>query len=444
MMAREADDPPEIIELMRWCSARIEGREARRSRAPALFAAFGEIVRRASPTISVSGTAGKGTMCALLESVLTASGHVVGLFTKPHLVSFAERIRVAGRAVSDDVLCRHVRLALPLLEEFVRRHGQAFRPSLFEALIVVAHSVFQERGATARVFEAAIGGSNDAVSFLPADLGVITSVGLDHQDQLGHSLQEIAKDKAGIVEPGGTLVIGAGIDGPARRAALAEAASRNVRCVEADADAIEVVSSGMNGQTLRFREGGTSRTVFLPFAGPCQKLNFATLRSVVRIMHERGHVGSMDALSAVEHARLPGRFEFIRGSPSWLLDVAHNVLSVAALAGNVASFLGGREIAVVFGATEPHDHRGMAGILCSLGARVGVVEGFPRAIPAALLAVGRPRSLGTFLTPSEAIDFLIRDPAHAATTVVVTGSLLLVGRWRQELARRGLLPEEGD
>ena len=435
-------DPPIITELMEWCSLRTRGREARRRRVPVLFEAFRDVLSDDIPIITVTGTSGKGTTCALLEAVLTTGGHVPGVFTKPHLVAFRERISVAGRWVSNAELSEHTGLIFSRLRRFTQKHGPAFHPALFEALLLVAASIFRDRGVTIAVYEAAIGGSNDATSFLPSRFSVITSVDLDHQDELGVSIEEIARDKAGIASSGGVLVLGAGLSDLARSVVRTASAGRGVRCIEADGNALEVLSSDARGQTLRFSHAGASYRVFLPFPGPYQALNCATVWTLTQALHEAHYLGSLDAISGVERAHVPGRFELIRGSPSWLLDVAHNTASVEALISTASRYFSRDRLVAILGATEAHDYRNIVKLMCSWGIRIGFCQGFNRAIAVDRLAAevsDRTQLLGLFATPAEAVGHLANATIYGGITVIVTGSLFLVGQWRHELQQRGLL-----
>ena len=436
-------DPPIVLELMEWCAKRKEGREARRFRVPMLIHEFKDILGDKIPIITVTGTSGKGTTCALLEAVLVASGHTPGVVTKPHLFSFRERISVAGHWVSNAEFAEHTELIFSRLREFVRKHGAEFHPALFEALLLVAASIFRQRGVSIAVFEAGIGGSNDATSFLPARLSVITSVNLDHQIELGSTIEEIARDKAGIAATGGVLVLGAGLSERARSVVISESASRGIRCVQADGNTIEVLSRRVEGQSIRFAHASVDYTVFLPCPGPHQVATFATVWTVTKLLHEFRDINSLEAIYGVERTRIPGRFEFIEGSPSWLLDVAHNPASIEALISTASLYFLKDRIVAVLGATESHDYRTFVKLICLSGIRPGFCEGFARAVSVHKLSaevVNRVEPLGLFHTPAEAIDYFVNAQVYHEKVVMVTGSLLLVGQWRHELAQRGMLP----
>jgi folylpolyglutamate synthase/dihydrofolate synthase len=433
-------DPPIMDELTRWCLQRIAGRDARHARMPWLLTYFADLFPRQMPMITVAGTAGKGTMCVLLEAILTADRRTTGVFTKPHLHSYRERIRVGGQCVSTAELADHVELIFSRLRGLVQRHGDGYRPSLFEALLFVAASIFRQRGVDMAVFEAGVGGANDATSFVPARASVVTSVALDHETELGNTIEAIARDKAGIAPEGGVLVLGAGLAAGPRSVIQSACAVRRVRCVQAGDDMIEVVSSSLKGQQVRV----AGRKVVLPLVGVHQARNLATAWTLMQVLHELGLVANLDAIRGVEHAQLPGRFEFVPGSPSWLLDVAHNPAALEALWSTITEFFSREQVLVILGATEPHDYRSFAKIVSSWQVPIGLCEGFPKAIPTEALAQEFPadrQPFGLFRTPAEAIGFLAQDKAHARMTVLVTGSLFLVGQWRHELAERGLLAD---
>jgi folylpolyglutamate synthase/dihydrofolate synthase len=357
-------------------------------------------------------------------------------------VSFSERIRVSGRAISRENLDRHIERLFPRFRDFVATHGPDSCPSLFEALMVVAFSVFEEAGVRAAIFEAAIGGSNDATSLLPATFSIVTSVGLDHQPELGDTLEDIARDKAGIAADGGILVVAPGIPSLAIDAVRSECNLKNVRCIDASDETMRVIDDDLTGQKVCIRDDALNEVVRLPFPGDHQLFNLSTVWASVKLLEMLGHVSSCECIHGVRHARIPGRSEYIQGKPSWLLDVAHNVDSIRALIATVRKYLQSERVVVIMGATAEHDFRQFLPLLGAVADRIGFCEGFYRSVPYSELAkcLSSPATvIGAFATPDDAVDLLCADTRYESATIVVTGSLFLVGAWRLALERRSIL-----
>jgi folylpolyglutamate synthase/dihydrofolate synthase len=354
-------------------------------------------------------------------------------------VSFSERIRVSGQAISRENLDRHIERLFPRFRDFVATLGPESRPSLFEALMVVAFSVFEEAGVRAAIFEAAIGGSNDATSLLPATFSIVASVGLDHQPELGDSLEDIARDKAGIAAAGGILVVAPGIPARAMDTVRSECNLKDVRCIYASDETMSVNDDDLTGQDVCIREHALSEVVRLPFPGHHQLLNLSTVWASVKLLRELGHIRSCDCIRGVRNASIPGRSEYIQGKPSWLLDVAHNVDSIRALIATIHKYVRRERVVVIMGATAEHDFRQFLPLLGAVADRIGFCEGFYRAVQCSELAKcvsGSETVIGAFATPGEAVDLLCADTRYESATIVVTGSLFLVGAWRLALERR--------
>ena len=321
-------------------------------------------------------------------------------------------------------------------------HGEEYRPSLFESLLFIAASVFFKRGVSIAVFEAGVGGFNDATSLLPSVLSVITSIDLDHQSELGGTIEEIACDKAGIAPIGSILVLGAGIAETLRRIVHEITAARGVRCIDAHEDAVTVSARSIHGQTCEFRHQGRGHSVLVPFAGNRQILNFATTTTVADVLIGLGVLESIEAVSGVENAAIPGRFEHIAGTPSWLLDVAHNAASLQSLMETTSMHFCAEDLIVVLGATQSHDYRSFVRMICAWGVSLCFCEGFTKAVSVQDLIEEVPADfpvLRTFCSPPDAVSFLLMDASTRNKTIVVTGSLFLVGLVRLELIRRNIL-----
>ena len=152
------------------------------------------------PTLHVAGTNGKGTVASALAAVLQQSGYRVGLYTSPHLKNFSERIRVNGRAIPDEAVVDFVRR--------VRGLAGTLNPSFFEMTVAMAFTYFSDASVDLAIIEAGLGGRLDSTNIVKPLLSVITSISHDHQEVLGHTLAEIAREKAGIIKEGAHVVLG--------------------------------------------------------------------------------------------------------------------------------------------------------------------------------------------------------------------------------------------
>ena len=411
-MSAVEKDPEILNDLMNWCFSRRPGRQARERRVRLFLKEFSELFDGSVPMITVAGTSGKGTTCAMLDAMLIAGGHVTGMFMKPHLCHFRERISVNGVWIENPELEMHTNSVFARLRSIVAVHGEEYRASLFEALLIIAASVFCKRGVSIAIFEAGVGGFNDATSLLPSVLSVITSIDLDHQSELGSTIEEIARDKAGIAPIGSILVVGAGIAEIPRRIVHEISADRYVRCIDAQEDAVQVSARSIHGQTCEFLYQGRCHSVLVPFAGNRQVLNFATTTAVADVLVGLGILKSIEAVSGVESAAIPGRYEHIAGTPSWLLDVAHNAASLQSLIETTSMHFCAEDLVVVLGATQAHDYCAFVRMICDWGVSLCFCEGFTKSVAVQDLIREVPADfpvLSTFSSPSEAVSFLLTE-----------------------------------
>ena len=287
----------------------LYGQERRRDKlgldgTRALLAALGNPERRFR-AIHVAGTNGKGSTCAMIERVLRASGVRTGLFTSPHLVDFRERIRVSGRWADEGRLFD----ALERIEALPAGQDRTF----FEVATALGFLAFAEQRVEWAVVEVGLGGRLDTTNVLEPELCVITPVGLDHTEILGDTIEAIAAEKAGIVKPGVTVVIGAGMDPRAREVIASVARERRAPVIEAERLAPAGGAPGL--------------------AGPHQAANARTARAALALL---GGFGLAIPPRAVDEglaaARWPGRFEAAPDEPRLWWDGAHNPQGLAALA----------------------------------------------------------------------------------------------------------------
>ncbi|MGH2464816.1 MAG: bifunctional folylpolyglutamate synthase/dihydrofolate synthase, partial [Candidatus Limnocylindrales bacterium] len=390
----------------------------------------------------VAGTNGKGSVLALVTSVLRAAGVRAGETPKPHLVSYRERLQIAGRLVDPATFARLVELALPAADRVARRHGD---PTEFELLTAVAFRWFADEAVDLAVVEVGLGGRLDATHAWDGGVAAITNVDLDHMDRLGSTVTAIAREKAAIIERGDRAVTGATGDGLGvvrRRAARVGAPLTIASPAELlgwDRDGISVDLPGLGETRVGLR-------------GRHQAANVAVADAILDALAAAGIVvvGPDARRAGYAGARWAGRLELIQPGGlidrEVLLDGAHNPAGAAVLAqalDDLRPFLaGGGEhqpppLTLVVGAMADKDVAGVVQALAASPALAGAevicteVE-VPRAMPAGELAAlwaGTGRGFRTRVVrpPAAALDAAL---ATAPGPIVVAGSLYLVGAIR--------------
>lgn len=310
------------------------------------------------PVIIVGGTNGKGSVCAMLEAILHAAGYKVGCYTSPHLLDYNERVRIAKRQASDAELCASFEAierarksspsacdagsptpTLPCGER--ERSSEAHDISLtyFEFGTLAAMQCFIEHKVDVAILEVGLGGRLDAVNVFDADVAVVTSVDIDHIDYLGDTREQIAFEKAGIFRPGRVAVC-ADSDVPSALRAHAERIGAELWCVARDFG-FELLANvhGAGAQQWNYRsKAGSRHALPVPaLRGAFQLHNASAVLAALDVLNERLPV-SMDAVRrGLVEVQLAGRFQFVPGTPTLILDVAHNPHAASSLAQNLAS-----------------------------------------------------------------------------------------------------------
>ncbi len=283
-------------------------------------------------SILVGGTNGKGSVAAMLASVLEEAGQRVGLYTSPHLIDFSERIRVQGRPVDDDFLAEAARRLQPLAEET----GASF----FETTTALAFLCFAEAAVDVVVAEVGLGGRLDATNVLLPDVAAITNVSWDHADYLGNSLSAIAREKAGIAKPGVAIALGR-LEPEAGRI-IRETAARvgaPLRQLGYDA-AVRRIRIRQTCTELEYLGPGSSQPIELrcPLLGAHQAWNAGLAVLIAQSLPDDWRPSARDIAVGVETTCWPGRLQIEkRGDRTWVLDVAHNPVGVEALAQSLTS-----------------------------------------------------------------------------------------------------------
>ena len=358
--------------------------------------------------VHVAGTNGKGSTCAMADSIARACGYRCGLFTSPHLIDFRERIRVSGEEIPEDD-CAAMLTELRALCERMETH-----PTFFEITLVLAMRWFRIRECEIIVLETGMGGRLDATTAVPADVCVITPIGLDHMQYLGNTLEEIAVEKAGIFVTGKPAI-----------SSPQDMAVRRVLEQEANEcrSPLEFIEEPLSGYPMAL-------------VGEHQKWNAAL---AVTALHRLGIPLRSDSVGyGLSRTSWPGRFESIR--PGIILDGAHNPASAEVLAATWRGNFPGKKAALVFSAVAGKDIAGILGVLAPLASAIFFCPvNTPRAMPVAQL----PDFLSADAPPYQLFRTL--EAALAAATahgdpVLVAGSLFLVGEAKALLTDGGFQP----
>ncbi|MFN7197264.1 MAG: bifunctional folylpolyglutamate synthase/dihydrofolate synthase, partial [Hylemonella sp.] len=277
------------------------------------------------PVITVAGTNGKGSTCAMLESILRQAGYRTGVYTSPHLVQFEERLRLDGEMVQ----------AAQLLPSFARVEqarllGGPVSLSYFEFTTLAILDCMARAGLDVAVLEVGLGGRLDAVNLIDADCAIITSIDLDHMELLGPDREHIGREKAGIMRTGRPVIV----SDPVPPQSVIDHA------VEIGADLWRVGRDfSYNGDRQQWNWVGRGRRysglAHPALRGANQLLNASGVLAALTALRERLPVPAQAVRNGLALVQLPGRFQIVPGQPVLVLDVAHNPHSVAALAANL-------------------------------------------------------------------------------------------------------------
>ncbi len=398
--------------------------------------------------VHITGTNGKTSTARMVDRLVREHGLRTGRFTSPHLTRVTERISIDGEPISDERFVQVWRDVAPYVEIVDSRERAAGRPGLsfFEVFTVMAFAAFADAPVDVAVLEVGMGGRWDATNVADGEVAVITPVAMDHERYLGHTLTQIAREKAGIIKDGATVVLGPQRD--AAESVLVEAAAVHGARLVRDGVDIAVVERqvAVGGQLLVLRGlGGVYADVFVPLHGEHQAHNALLALVATEALITGGAALDGDVVGAAfADVDSPGRLEVVRVSPSILVDGAHNPAGVEALRAAVGESFAYTRLVGVVGVMADKDVEGvLAGLEPMLDEVVVTRASTPRAMDVADLAevardvFGEERVIVADRL-DDAIDRAVAraevDDSHGAG-VLVTGSLLLVAEARILLGR---------
>jgi len=373
---------------------------------------------RAVPCVHVAGTNGKGSVSAMLESVLRASGRRTGLYTSPHLVRLGERVQVDRRILSEGEITAYVGELRPVAERISSAGGPDDRPSFFEFMTAMAFLQFARRRCDCSVIEVGLGGRLDATNIVEPEVCVVTSIGLDHCDMLGDTFAAIAAEKGGIIKRGRPVVIG-------RMPPEAEATLRGL-------------AASMGARVLSVREqfgDDISRYPATNLEGDYQRWNAATATLAAGLLPPAFGVSGASIRSGLQAVDWPGRWQRTDlGGRLAILDASHNAEGAGVLDDNLARLHAetGRSPVAVVGVLGAVRARPLLEVLCRRCRELHlVVPRQPRASTHAELESLVPATFSG-RTVRSTVEELFPAPGlctagERGDVVVVTGSIYLLG-----------------
>jgi dihydrofolate synthase/folylpolyglutamate synthase len=306
------------------------------------------------PIIVVGGTNGKGSVCAMLESILHAAGYRVGCYTSPHLLRYNERVRVAKRQVSDAELCQSF--------EGIEQVREEIALTYFEFGTLAAVHCLIEHEVDVAILEVGLGGRLDAVNVFDGDCAVIASVDIDHTDYLGDTREAIAFEKAGIMRSGRVAICG-DADVPQSIRTHAQQIGAEMWCITN-----EFGFKPHQVQWDYFSKLGSRNSLPYPaLRGAFQLHNASSALAALDALKDRLPVNMEAVRRGLVEVQLPGRFQFVPGKPALILDVAHNPHAARSLAQNLAALPPCPHTYAVFAMLKDKD---MAGVAAALGEHV--------------------------------------------------------------------------
>ncbi len=395
--------------------------------------------QRRFASVHIAGTNGKGSVAAMTESILRAAGYRTALYTSPHLERINERIAVGGEPVSDAQFAAAFGAVAEAIEGLLAHSTLANHPSFFETLTAMAFWHFAQTGVEIAVLETGMGGRLDATNMVTPEVSVITSIDFDHERYLGHSIEQIAGEKAGILKPC-VPVINAAENPQARAVVAARAAEVGAPVVELDSEYSATDACSRDFGLYSFTAQGNDGFA-LPLApslrGEFQVRNALVAAVVARQLAVRGWKIPVKSIAAgVVRTNWPGRLELARREPLVFLDGAHNPAGARQVLRFWGEHLSGRRIHLVYGTVREKSVDEIAELLFPPAASITLTQAeTPRAASAQSLrplAQAMNANVSVEPEPAQALASAMRR-AESGDAVFVTGSLFLVGDCRRAL-----------
>ncbi len=378
--------------------------------------------------IHIAGTNGKGSTAAMTASILQKAGYTVGLYTSPYIYRFHERMQVNGEEISDEDLIA--------VTEYVKPFAQsmAVPPTEFELVCAIAFEYFLRKQCDIVVLEVGMGGAMDATNVIETpEVAVITSIGLDHTEYLGNTLEEIAETKSGIFKENGHAVIYRARESV--EAVFERVCAEKHNCLQkADFDSIVLHSHSLEGQVF---DCGSRKALQLPLLGEHQLKNASVVLSIIDCLKARGwRISEENIRTGLRDTRWPGRFDIVGRDPLFIIDGGHNPQCFETIIRNIQDYLPGRRIIALTGVLADKDYADMyKPVMPFVQEFVCITPPNPRKLDSEQLAAFLTEA-GAKATPCASIEDGVKLAVQLAGTdgvVLCFGSLYTIGATRDAL-----------
>ena len=399
-------------------------------------------LQNAAPVIHVAGTKGKGSTAALCDSSLHAAGYHTGFYSSPHLHSFRERIRRNTNPIPEDEFSRLVEDLWPH-QEWIGRHESLGPVTLFEFMTGMAFQCFRDNNTDFQVIEVGLGGRLDATNIVNADVSIITSISLDHTAILGDTIGEIAREKAGIIKSGGTVVIA-----PQKPEALSVildvCQSLSARPILVGKDVTwSPGPASIDGQAVTVAGRHKTYELRVPLLGKYQLENAATAVAALESLRDQGHTIPDEAIQhGFDNVVWPCRMEVLSRDPLVVVDGAHNEYSMDSLLESLGSYIDFQRLILIVGFSRDKSVAKMVVRLAEMNPVVFASRSrHPRSTPPMQIAslfnehgieATETATLAQALTQA-------RGLAEEGDLILATGSLFVAAEVREEIL--GIEPE---
>jgi dihydrofolate synthase/folylpolyglutamate synthase len=392
-------------------------------------------------TVHIAGTKGKGSVAAMIASVLTNSGYRTGLYTSPHLHTFNERVRVDGELITDEEITALVKKLKPE-EQAVNERATYGKLTTFELITVLGFMYFDLKKVDFQVIEVGLGGRLDATNVVRPEVSVITTIGFDHMEVLGNTITEIAAEKAGIIKRDGIVVSSSQVD-EAEKVIASVCREKNAELIKVGSDVtfrgneydVDYQNFLVNGRLDRYE-------LTIPLIGDHQLINATTAVATLEVLAEKGFAITKESMrNGMSKVNWPGRLQLLSTKPLLVVDGAHTPESVRRMRESLEKYFTFDKAIVIIGSSSDKDISGIVEELTPLFSKAVITRSIhPRSMSAdTIVKEFRRRGVQAVVVEdfSEALPTAL-SMAGENDLICATGSLFIVAGVIEEAEKQGL------